>query len=85
MDFSQSKGSSGTNDTDCKVHLKAISHRCLTCKTWACKECLERHTKLMGCSTITSNEAMKKIKNEHTKDIDQLLTTFEENSNLKNL
>ena len=29
------------------------------------------------------NGAMKKIKNEHTKDVDQLLTTFEGNSNLK--
>ncbi|CAL4125591.1 unnamed protein product, partial [Meganyctiphanes norvegica] len=35
--------SGATNDEVCKVHKKAIEHRCLKCQMWICQDCLDSH------------------------------------------
>ncbi|CAL4127165.1 unnamed protein product, partial [Meganyctiphanes norvegica] len=70
---------SGTSNAEvCKVHHKAIGHRCLKCQMWLCQDCLESHSTLIGCSTISSSNAVNGMKEQHKKDINILRTLFEE-------
>ncbi|CAL4068386.1 unnamed protein product [Meganyctiphanes norvegica] len=74
------KVSGPTNEEVCNVHGKAISHWCFKCQMWICKDCLKSHSSLIGCSTAISTKAMKIMKEKTMKDIDLLLTTFEEDT-----
>ncbi|CAL4102772.1 unnamed protein product [Meganyctiphanes norvegica] len=75
-----SKVSGATNEEVCNVHSKAISHWCIKCQMWICKDCLESHTYLIGCSTAISTKAMEGMKAKTIKDIDTLLNRFEEDT-----
>ncbi|CAL4078929.1 unnamed protein product, partial [Meganyctiphanes norvegica] len=76
----ESRASGASNDESCSVHWKAIRHWCLKCQMWLCQECLESHTTLIGCYTATSAKAMADMKEKHSKNIDMIITLFEENT-----
>ncbi|CAL4113254.1 unnamed protein product [Meganyctiphanes norvegica] len=69
-----------TNDEVCDVHNKNIGHWCFKCQLWICVECLESHNILAGCSTATLVKAMEDMKEKQSKNIEMLLTTFEEDT-----
>ncbi|CAL4218767.1 unnamed protein product, partial [Meganyctiphanes norvegica] len=66
-----------TNEEVCNMHGKSLDHWCYKCQFWICKECLDSHTTLVGCSTTTSTNAIKDIKDKHLKNIDMLLNNCE--------
>ncbi|CAL4240675.1 unnamed protein product [Meganyctiphanes norvegica] len=68
--------SGATNDEVCKVHKKAIRHRCLKCPMWICDDCIDSHSTLMGCSVIRSSKAVNIMKDEHTQNVNMLVTMF---------
>ncbi|CAL4177297.1 unnamed protein product, partial [Meganyctiphanes norvegica] len=71
------QASGATNDEVCKLHQKTIGHRCLKCQMWICGDCLDNHSHLIGCSTISAPDAVSSMKGEHTKSVDRLLASFE--------
>ncbi|CAL4122035.1 unnamed protein product [Meganyctiphanes norvegica] len=73
--------SEATINEVCNIHCQAIGHWCCKCQIWLCDDCLETHTALLGCSSTTSEEAIKNMKEKHNKNIDMLLNTFEEDAN----
>ncbi|CAL4086068.1 unnamed protein product, partial [Meganyctiphanes norvegica] len=73
--------SRATNAETCKDHNKVIDYRCMKCNYWICKDCLDSHTTFKGCSIITSAKAMNSMKEQHLKNVDMLLTIFEEDAN----
>ncbi|CAL4159222.1 unnamed protein product, partial [Meganyctiphanes norvegica] len=77
----QSRELGASNDEVCKVHHKAIEHRCLKCQSWICNDCLDSHSTYTGCSMISSSKAVESMKEKHAKDIDMLLNIFEEDTN----
>ncbi|CAL4063732.1 unnamed protein product, partial [Meganyctiphanes norvegica] len=66
-----------TESKVCKLHQKTIGHRCLKCQMWICGDCLDNHSNLIGCSTISAPDAVSSMKEEHTKSVDRLLACFE--------
>ncbi|CAL4215694.1 unnamed protein product, partial [Meganyctiphanes norvegica] len=65
-----------TNGEICKLHQKAIGHRCLKCQLWICDDCVDNHSTLLGCSTISSSNAVDSMKEKQTQSVDMLLTSF---------
>ena len=59
---------------------RSIKHRCLKCQMWICDGCLDTHSKAIGCSTISSSEAMKTLREKHTGDANMLLNIYEDDS-----
>ncbi|CAL4149345.1 unnamed protein product, partial [Meganyctiphanes norvegica] len=76
----ESRASGASNGDMCTVHCKAIRHWCLKCQMWICQDCLDSHTTQIGCSTATSDKAMADMKEKHSKNIDMVITLFEENA-----
>ncbi|CAL4224964.1 unnamed protein product, partial [Meganyctiphanes norvegica] len=70
------KTAGATNDEVCKLHKKAIGHRCLKCQLWICDDCVDNHSSLIGCSTISSSNAVDSMKEKHTKSVNMLLVSF---------
>lgn len=73
-----SRASGATNGDVCDIHCKPISHWCNKCILWICKECLETHTELIGCSTNISTEVIGSMKERHIKGTDILMTVCDE-------
>ena len=70
--------SGATNADACNIHYKPISHWCNKCELWICELCTESHSVLMGCSTVTSTEAIGTLKHKHIAGINTLMTVCEE-------
>ncbi|CAL4236883.1 unnamed protein product [Meganyctiphanes norvegica] len=66
-----------TTEEVCNIHSKALGHWCWKCQVWLCIECLESHTTMVGCSTTTSIKALDEMKENQVKNIDELLSIFE--------
>ncbi|CAL4123762.1 unnamed protein product, partial [Meganyctiphanes norvegica] len=72
--------SEASNNEVCSVHCEVISHWCQTCQMWICADCLESHSTVIGCSTITSIKALETMKHKQIKDINALVFAFEEDT-----
>ncbi|CAL4128222.1 unnamed protein product, partial [Meganyctiphanes norvegica] len=69
-----------SNEEVCTIHSKTLELWCLTCQFFICKDCVEFHSSLTGCSTTIAANAMENLKGKPIKNIDMLLSNFEENA-----
>ncbi|CAL4140718.1 unnamed protein product [Meganyctiphanes norvegica] len=74
------KVSGATNDEVCIVHCKELTHWCYKCQFSICKECLESHITIAGCSTTTAQKAIEDMKEKHLKNVDMALKTFQQDT-----
>ncbi|CAL4082239.1 unnamed protein product [Meganyctiphanes norvegica] len=75
-----SSASGASNEEMCIIHCKSLTHWCFKCQIWICKECIEAHTSLVGCTTASAPKAMENMKEKHNKSMDILLATFEQDT-----